>query len=336
MKTVGLLAGALGVLVGVGCGGTVIFEEDGGQGGEGAGSSTLNGPTTSVANGGNGPTTSIGTTAPATVGPGPGPTASTGPGGCGTLFEEFGFGAECNACMDAACCDELLACDVGTECYTCIFEGTCTDAANVALNTLFGDCYPQNCQSICEEQPFCNKEDFFCNDGACISQFQVCDGVFDCFEGEDEFCEDNGICGSGATTFDFELDQCLGDFCCDAFQECTDFGNDPDGCNQCLENQGGPQCDAAIGCAFESPCFGDQEFFPICGDLSVQGQELADCVNQNCCPEFEACSGGPDGPDGCAQCFENGGGPLCDAAAECFFGVCLDEAPPAEDGGGGF
>jgi len=336
MKTVGLLAGALGVLAGVGCGGTVVFEEDGGEGGEGAGTSTLNGPTTSAANGGGNPvsSTAIGTTAPATVGPGPGPTTSTGPGGCGTLFEEFGFGAECNACMDAACCAELLACDVGTECYDCIFSGNCTDAADVALNALFGQCYPQNCQAICKEQPFCNKEDFFCNDGTCISQFQVCDGTFDCLEGEDEFCEDNGICGSGATMFDFELDQCLGDFCCDAFQECTDFGADIDGCNACLEDGGGFQCDEAIDCAFQSPCLGDEEFFRICGDLGVPDEQLAECINDNCCEQFEACSGGPDGPDGCSECFEDEGGPLCDAAIECLFDVCRDDGPPEPDDGG--
>lgn len=324
MKTIGLLAGFAGALLAsVGCGGTVVFEEDGGEGGAGAGNaqsgptSTSSATSSSTANGGSGPVTTIATT----VGPGPGPSTSTGPGGCGSLFEQFGFSDECNACMDSACCAELLACDVGTECYVCIFEGTCTDAAYAAIDALFSVCYPNNCQFLCEQEQ-CGPDDFQCFDGSCIPFSWVCDGRFDCFEGEDEqFCEGDGICGSGVTVFDQQADACLGDFCCAEFQDCSSGGQDPDSCNQCLQNGGGRLCDAAIECAINSPCFGGEEFFPICGGLSVGDEEVADCLNRNCCDQLENCSAGPDGPDGCGECFETGG-PLCDPVIDCYFRNC--------------
>jgi hypothetical protein len=321
MKTIGLLAGFAGALLAsVGCGGTVVFEEDGGEGGAGAGSSQ-NGPTSSStvtsSNGGNGPVSTVGTT----VGPGPGPSTSTGITGCGSFLEVFGFTPDCLSCMDANCCTQQLACDVGTPCYDCYVNGSnCGPEAEAAAQELFGFCYP-TCQSICEQQP-CGQ-DFQCFDGSCLSFEFVCDGFPDCFEGEDEFCEGNGVCGTGVTVFDQQADACLGDFCCDQFQECSSFGKDPGSCQQCLQNGGGDLCDGAIECAIDSPCFGGEDFFPICGGLSVGDEDVANCLNRNCCDELESCSSGPDGPDGCAQCFETGG-PLCDPVFECYFDNCED------------
>jgi hypothetical protein len=327
MKTFGLLAGFAGALAAsVGCGGTVVFEEDGGEGGAG---SSQNGPisssTVTSANGGNGPVSTVGTTV--------GPSTSTGITGCGSFLESFGaFSGDCIGCMDANCCTQQLQCDVGTECYDCYFgSGNCTDAAIAASEELFSGCYPV-CQSICEQQPCGN--DFQCFDGTCIPFDWVCDGFPDCFEGEDEFCEDSGICGTGVTVFDQEADACLGEFCCDPFLACSSFGEDPESCQQCLENGGGELCNDAIDCAIGSPCFGEQQSFPICGGLSVGDEDVADCLNRSCCAELENCSGGPDGSDGCAQCFETGG-PLCDPVIDCYFTSCDFEGEDGDDDPGG-
>lgn len=322
MKTVGSfassrfavagLAGAL-IVTSAACGGTVVFEEDGGDGGNVGGSPVTSTTVTTGPGPGQGGASSV-SVVTTTVGP----SSSTGIQECGSLLDELGFGPACNDCMEASCCAQLQACDVGTECHDCIFGGAeCTDAGLAALDALFSQCYPQNCQPICEGTP-CGPDDFFCNSGECISQEWVCDGFNDCADGSDEFCQ-GGICDSGLATGDPQMDQCLGDFCCFEFEQCTEFGQNVDACWACLEQGGGPLCDPALACFEQSPCSGGGPGDGICDSgLSTGDPEADECLSQTCCDEFNQCTQFGADPQSCVDCFNNGGGPLCDPAIQCF------------------
>lgn len=320
MKTVGSfassrlavagLAGALSLALAA-CGGTVVFEEDGGDGGGGGSVTTASSsPTTST-----GPDQGGGTPVSVTT-VGPTTTTSTGVQECGGLLDEIGFPPACNDCMEASCCAQLQACDVGTECHACIFgDGPCSSAGQAALDALFNQCYPQNCQAICEGTP-CGPDDFFCGSGECIPQGWVCDGFGDCADGSDEFCQ-GGICDSGLATGEPQLDQCLGDFCCFEFEQCTQFAQDVESCWACLEAGGGPLCDDALSCFGQSPCSGGGPG-DICGTgLGTGDPQIDGCLSELCCDEFQACTQGGADPNTCAECFNAGGGPLCDAAIAC-------------------
>jgi hypothetical protein len=372
------------------CGGTVVFEEDGGQGlagqggdGDGGsqstssdgGSSASNNPTssnvtTNVASGN--PTTTVGPTSVSvgpgpssnSVGPGPGPiSASSGIAGCGTLLDDLGSlgeGPQCDNCAEAACCGELIDCSAGTPCWNCIFGGDCTDQGSQRLdalvNCVFGPTCGQSCngggcdddefqcfktgeclpfQLVCDgdfdcedgsdESPDicgpCGPDAFFCNDGFCIADFQVCDGFFDCSDGEDEFCFE-GICDSGLDTGNEDLNQCLGQVCCFEFELCTDFGGDVDGCLECLQNGGGPQCNEALECAQFSGCFeggGDDD---ICDSgLATDDPQTNECLTNNCCDGLFFCL--EFGQDACLDCLSDPeGGEICDEFIGCACGAC--------------
>lgn len=106
----------------------------------------------------------------------------------------------------------------------------------------------------------CLDGEVSCYDGECIDETFVCDGGEpDCAGGEDEDPElcggetDSEICNSGVTASgQADLDYCLGAYCCDEFNFCTNNA-DPDGiteCQDCFENGGGEICDDAIFCGF--------------------------------------------------------------------------------------
>lgn len=39
---------------------------------------------------------------------------------------------------------------------------------------------------ILQSKPSCNEGEFPCSDGRCLSQYQLCDGIRDCSQAEDE------------------------------------------------------------------------------------------------------------------------------------------------------
>ena len=106
----------------------------------------------------------------------------------------------------------------------------------------------------------------------------------------------------------------LGDFCCSEFRDCTTFGQDVDACWACLEQGGGPLCDPALACFQESPC-AQGPGQGICDTgLTTDDPRLDACLGENCCEELNDCL---DNEQACFQCFENGGGPICDPFIGC-------------------
>jgi hypothetical protein len=166
--------------------------------------------------------------------------------------------------------------------------------------------------------PACPPDRFQCNSGECIPVDWRCDAFADCDDRSDEVgCDDPGICASGLEFSDPAVDQCIDDFCCAEFEACTSFGQDVDGCVRCLEEGGGARCDEALECFFESPCAGGGPGICTSG-VGTGDPQLDVCLSEMCCAEFLACTSNGNDLDSCVQCFEAGGGPLCDAAVFCF------------------
>src|SRR5690606_20509982 len=141
-----------------------------GQGGAGGASNTTG--SVSSSGPGTGPTTTTTTTTTTTSSSTATTTVvvssvSTGPQGCGTLLDLLGgLGPACDQCLEARCCDELRACDEGTDCFVCVSGGACSPEAEQVLERLQG-CYLNECVEVCEGAN-CNPGDFQCSSGECI------------------------------------------------------------------------------------------------------------------------------------------------------------------------
>jgi hypothetical protein len=139
---------------------------------------------------------------------------------------------------------------------------------------------------------------------------------YPCVEG---ICsEGGGICESGLTYQDEELDACVSASCCDAFEACTYDYTDIDGCNDCTSAGGGPRCDAYLACA-DAACGG----YPICDSgLASATPEDAECLGTNCCDQFNACTANGTDVDACYDCLNEGGGALCNDVYTCIDTFC--------------
>lgn len=138
---------------------------------------------------------------------------------------------------------------------------------------------------------------------------------YPCVEGT--CSEGGGICESGLTYQDDELDACISASCCESFEACTYDYTDIDGCNDCTSAGGGPRCDAYLACA-DAACGG----YPICDSgLAAGTPEDAECLSTNCCDEFRECTAYGTDVDACYDCLETGG-PLCDDVYTCIDTYC--------------
>lgn len=147
-----------------------------------------------------------------------------------------------------------------------------------------------------------------------------CESPSDCESGrpcvEGTCSPGGGICDTGLSYGDPGLDSCASG-CCGELEACTFGYSDIAGCNDCIAAGGGSRCDAYLSCI--APCTG----YPICDSgLAAIDQATADCLSQNCCADFEACT--YDGTDvsGCYDCLTAGGGARCDQALECMNTSC--------------
>lgn len=296
------------------CGGTVVFEEDGGDGGGLAVTSTNVASSGSNngqgGQGAGGPVTTIASAV----------SVSTG-GTCGGLDEFQCF--QTGECIDASwVCDGFVDCDDGTDeqgcsaCgpteFQCVQTGQCVPGSWVCDG--FPDCGDGSDEQGCSR---CEPGDFQCFDtGECIPGFWVCDDFVDCGDGSDE--QNCGGCDFGFSTGDPGTDQCIGDFCCPEFTACSGAGQNVEACWECLQQGGGPLCDDAIACYVQSPCGGGGNTFICDSGVSTRDPQTDACLSAECCPEFMTCTSSGTNPQGCVSCFENGGGPLCDDAIACF------------------
>lgn len=160
--------------------------------------------------------------------------------GCQGMLD---FGATCNACMDAHCCAEEMACsaDAGcVQCLTMVTQQCATGAAFSALAQCLQKGCPKDCEPIAPPSPACDapvdspskgtciaiggsiKCNPFTNEGCDAQKQEICDsggkGAFACFPppppSSQDLCQDCssqlGFCKSGAT--------CIGTcfkLCCD-------------------------------------------------------------------------------------------------------------------------
>lgn len=124
-----------------------------------------------------------------------------------------------------------------------------------------------------------------------------------------------GICGSGVSLFDGSRDACVGDSCCDLFQQCSLDGSDPAGCDVCIDQGGGPRCADALRCVRESGCFQGLEL--CAAGLTFGDPAIDECLLGNCCLEGLLCTQGGVDPNGCVDCVDAGGGPRCNDLLLC-------------------
>ena len=258
---------------------------------------------------------------------------------CDAAWDDFGiscadltanYGWDCAGCLcpgDVACEDQGLV--------TCDFDGSC--AASLA------DC-PSSCEDSGDLIDDCDGS------GECIAVSWIgdgyCDGTAqqygadlccydndggDCTETEcgDPFCGD-GICNNGETETDCpedcapseacgacELDwSAYGSECCDSAWDdfgisCADltanYGWDCAGCN--CPGDAPPECGDGV-------CNGDETFETCPADCLPPGEcaagEVADCADDDCCPEswigdgFEDCEDQAYGCD--LTCYDDDGG----------------------------
>jgi len=125
------------------------------------------------------------------------------------------------------------------------------------------------------------------------------------------------ICNSGLS-YSGEGLACLSENCCDAANDCTLDGSNVDGCLDCLI-EGGEGCQALGEChnAMCVPSTG------LCGtglEQLYSRPGIDECMEENCCPELQACMGDPDL---CMRCLEGGGGVECDDLVACMDSACF-------------
>jgi hypothetical protein len=204
------------------------------------------------------------------TGTGTGGSASTGTGGspgCGaTVFSDR---PQCQACVQASCCNQLAACTTGTPCAAlldCLTSKMCAS----------GD---TTCITGCEDA-----------NSAGVSDAQALEACYNTNCSTLMVCQTGAICQSGLMVPNVPCGMCLGGACCTEWTAC---GADAT-CRGCATSSGtDPGCDtnntyaSAIACE-KSKCMG--ECTQICDTgLTTNNPSCDTCLGSNCCSEFDAC-----------------------------------------------
>ena len=187
--------------------------------------------------------------------------------GCGTT--QYSSKPQCQACIEAGCCSELLACTAGTSCdalLKCLVANSCS--ANDPTCTT--SCETQNSAGVPFVMALQN-----CFDNACAGAM---------------VCQTGAICQSGLQVQNVECGMCLGNSCCPQWTAC---GADAT-CAGCATSQGSNTgCDtntlymAATGCE-AADCSSDCTAICDTG-LTTNNPQCDTCLGSNCCSAFEAC-----------------------------------------------
>ncbi len=126
-------------------------------------------------------------------------------------------------------------------------------------------------------------------------------------------CVELGACALGTPCGDLAL--CIAS-CAD--QACID---------QCYSDLPGgvAELDALEGC-LAAQCGSECGESSICDSgLTMSNAACDTCLGTICCAEFESCTQNGADLQPCIDCFDAGGGPLCDAAIACFDANCATE-----------
>lgn len=295
-----------------------------GDGGDGAAapssSSTPSGPSSSAASSTSG---------------GSGGDESTGGGGSGG--GEIACPSEFE-CSDGTCVPYWFFCDGRDDCDDGQDEspdacGAFVDGVGVCDSGLsFGGEDPNEGYNLCAGAACCTEFNICTSGGtnvnACIDCFAdegggLCDAAIECAAAA---CAGGGsvICDTAITYGDVELDQCLGESCCEPFQVCVAGGSDEEieDCLDCLGSAEPDQlCADAVLC-IEEEC-PPQSPAGICESGVTSTDESDDeCLGEACCTEFDECTTDGTAVQDCLDCLDAGGGSLCDDAIACANAEC--------------
>jgi hypothetical protein len=192
--------------------------------------------------------------------------------GCGSY--QYSVLTSCQGCLEAHCCTELGACDVGSEC--------------ASLVDCLKSCAAEDCVADCSTSHAAGLEGmqalYACLDGACTA---------DCEPPED------GMCGTELSYPDSDsLTACVTESCCDSYLPCYGEAD----CNECIRDPEAAGCDANelfddyLACKAEScPSL-------LCGSaLGYPSWVLNLCINDTCCSSYTPCFDDAD----CRACLQS-------------------------------
>lgn len=196
---------------------------------------------------------------------------------CGGL--QYSDDVDCQGCLEASCCAELVACDAGTDC------GSLWD-----------------CLLACDDDPC--MEQCFVDYDAGLTPLQDLIGC------KDDSCLDScvppgALCGTELSYPSAVMTQCVTDHCCATYDPCY---ADP-ACNACLQDPDGQGCDANQLLADYLACKEAQCPTAMCdtdvgywsGDDPMIACNI--CGDTHCCAHLTVCVG--DGsPGATAQCID--------------------------------
>ncbi|KAL5007269.1 hypothetical protein ScPMuIL_016075 [Solemya velum] len=181
------------------------------------------------------------------------------------------------ACMDGECIEADTVCDTICDCSDCGDEENCQ-----VTTPAHGPPTPE-----CNET--CADDEMQCSDCMCIHQYEICDGLEDCPEGEDELnCPGQPTeaprttsgCNTTCSENEFQCRDCLcinQEEVCDGYEDCTD-GDDEQNCaGQTTEAPG-----TTSGCN------------TTCSENEYQCRDCV-CINlEEVCDGYEDCTDGDD------------------------------------------
>ncbi|KAL5006766.1 hypothetical protein ScPMuIL_015572 [Solemya velum] len=193
------------------------------------------------------------------------------------------------ACMDGECIEADTVCDTICDCSDCGDEENCQ-----FTTPAYGPPTPE-----CNET--CADDEMQCSDCMCIHQYEICDGLEDCPEGEDENnCPGQPTeaprttpgCNTTCSESEYQCRDCVcinQEEVCDGYEDCTD-GDDEQNC---------------AGQPTEAP-----RTTPGCNTTCSENEyQCRDCVCINLeevCDGYEDCTDGDD-EQNCAVCYDMDG-----------------------------
>ncbi|XP_046689112.1 modular serine protease-like [Homalodisca vitripennis] len=176
-----------------------------------------------------------------------------------------------------------------------------------------------------------NPQEFQCNSGQCISQYDVCDGVKHCSDSSDETssaCRQVLISTCTPTTFQCDYGACISKALrCDGKSDCVADGSDEVGC----ENWTVPQ-PLPVSASVQSVSAPAQVLTPdptpssVCNSIGYE-QTYVQCDNGQCIDKYSICDGVIDCRDksdeteaACSKTFQ---GTCPEGLWRCNYGACL-------------